>query len=62
MVDNKIKLLKILDIIKNIDEYMFIIVNEIVRMFKRDGINIERKVVYFCIKFFIDYGYDVESF
>lgn len=62
MADNKIKLLKILDIIKNTDEYTPITANEIVRMLKRDGINIERKAVYSCIKSLIDYGYDVESF
>lgn len=62
MADNKIKLLKILDIIKDTDEDSSITANEIIDILNRGGLSIERKAVYSSIRALIEYGYDIESF
>lgn len=62
MADNKIKLLKILDIIKATDENSPLTANEIVNILKNQRISIERKAVYSSIYALIDCGYDIEKF
>lgn len=62
MGDNKIKLLKILDIIKDTDEDSPITANEIINRLDKEGISIERKAVYSSIRALIENGYDIESF
>lgn len=62
MADNKIRLLKILDIIKDTDEDSPITASEIINILNKEGISIERKAVYSSIHALIENGYDIESF
>lgn len=59
MADNKMKIIRVLDILKESDEDNPITALQIIEKLKLYGISAERKSVYDCIRVLIDNGYDI---
>lgn len=61
MSDSKIRFLKIIDILKETDEYNPVTAADIIKKLECENIKIERKAVYSVINSLIEYGYDIEK-